>query len=328
MTATTPTATVRATVIDAFGGPGRLHSAQVPLAAPNRTQVQLEVAAVAVNPVDLSTREGRNIPESDARFPMLLGWDVAGTVVATGAEVTGRQVGDRVAAMVFQPVDQNGVYAERVNLDAGLLARVPESLSPERAATVPLTGLTASQLLDAALVDGARTLLVNGPLGAVGRSLLALARRAGVEVVGVARAEQADDLRALGATSTVERGEFTDAVRRQYPGGVDAAIDLVGGTTARHTLDAVRDGGRYATAVPPYIDPSGPFDSERDIGFHLHTVHPDAVRLGELLTLAAENVIPTTIEQTYPLANAADAHRRQAAGGLTGRIVLVPGTTS
>jgi NADPH2:quinone reductase len=122
----------------------------------------------------------------------------------------------------------------------------------------------------------------------------------------------------------VERGEFTGSVLRFYPVAVDAAIDLVGGATARATFDAVRDGGRYATAVPPYIDPSGPFDSERDITVHVHTVHPDTHRLAELLTLAADRELPTPVEQHFSLDDAAGAHRRQAAGGLAGRILLIP----
>ena len=267
------------------GGPELLPAVSLPLAASTSSQVQLEVAAVAVNPVDLTTRAGRNIPESDARFPMVLGRDVAGTVAAIGSDVTDWQVGDRVAAMVFQPLDQSGVHAQYVNLEADLLARVPQELGLQQAATVPLAGLTASQLLDEGLSQGARTLLVDGPLGAVGRTLVALAVRGGLEVVGVVRPDQTDDLLALGATA-VQRGAFADAVRRLHPTGVDAAIDLVGGTTAHQAFAAVKDGGRYATAVPPYIDPSGPFDVQRDIKVHVRTVHPHTGRLtGRLLLL-------------------------------------------
>jgi len=316
--------TTRAAVIDAYGGPERLHVEQLPLNAPTDTQVQVQVAAVAVNPVDLTTRAGLNIPDSDARFPMVLGWDVAGTVVAIGVGVTDWQVGDRIAAMVFQPVDQHGVYAQYVNLDGGLLSRVPEQLSLPRAATVPLAGLTASQLLDEALIDGAKSLLIDGPLGAVGRSLVALATRAGAEVIGVVRPDQSEGLHELGVTSTVDRGAFTAAVRRHYPKGVDAAIDLVGGPSSHHAFDAIRDGGRYATAVPAYVDPTGRFDTERDITVHVLTVRPDTDRLTKLLALAAQGTLPTAVEQTYRLEDAADAHRRQAAGGLTGRVVLLP----
>jgi NADPH:quinone reductase-like Zn-dependent oxidoreductase len=130
MTTATPTpsalTTTRAAVINAYGGPEQLVPAGVPLSALAETQVLVDVAAVAVNPVDLTTRAGYNIPEKDARFPMVLGWDMAGTVLTTGAAVAGLQAGDRVAAMVFQPAGQHGTYARYVNLDATLLARVPD----------------------------------------------------------------------------------------------------------------------------------------------------------------------------------------------------------
>jgi len=258
MTSTTSTGSpaaaqrsTRAAVIDAFGGPELLHISAMPLPVPSASQVQLEVAAIAVNAVDLQTRSGRAIPVADARFPMVLGWDVAGTVAAVGEDVTGWQVGDRAAAMVFQPKDQHGTYAERINLDAGLLSRAPDELSLERAATVPLAGLTATQLLDLAHIGDVRTLLVNAPLGAVGRGVLVLAVAAGVEVIAVARVEQADQLRDLGAALAVERGDYTAKVRQHYPNGVDAAIDLVGGAAAHTVFDLVRDGGRYVTSVPP-----------------------------------------------------------------------------
>ena len=80
---------------------------------------------------------------------------------------------------------------------------------------------------------------------------------AGVEVIAVARAEQTDQLRDLGAALAVERGDYTAQVRQHYPNGVDAAIDLVGGAAAHTAFDLVRDGGRYVTSVPPYIDPDG-----------------------------------------------------------------------
>lgn len=320
---TTRTAT-RAAVVETFGGPEVLRAAEIPLASPTDAQVQVRLAAAAVNPVDLTTRAGRNIPVDSARFPMVLGWDLAGTVVAAGSSATGFQVGDRVAAMVFQPVDQRGTYAEFVNLDAALVARIPDRLGLSQAATVPLAGLTAAQLLDEVRGGKTRTLLVTGAFGAVGRNVVALATRAGLEVLGVARREQAGDLRALGATLAVERGAFTDTVRERYPDGVDAVIDLVGGATAQAAFDLVRSGGRYATAVPPYIDPAGRFETERDITLHVLTVHPDAGRLSELLALAGDGLLPTPVEHVYSLDHAAEAHRRQAAGGLAGRVVIVP----
>jgi NADPH2:quinone reductase len=320
---TTPT-TTRAAVINGYGGPEMLVPADVPLPALTDTQVLVDVAAVTVNPVDITTRVGVAIPEKDARFPMVLGWDVAGTVLATGATVNALEVGDRVAGMVFQPIDQRGTYAKYVSLDADLLAKVPEGLTLQQAATVPLVGLTASQILDEATANGARTLLVTGPLGAVGRNVVALAARAGLEVIGAAAPDRADELLALGAALNVDRSNFSGAVRERYPHGVDAAIDLVGGTTSHAAFGLVRDGGRYATAVPPYVDATGRFEPDRDIAIHVHTVFTDTERLNDLLALAEQGVLSTAVEHTYRLEDAAEAHRRQSAGGLKGRVVLVP----
>ena len=105
---------------------------------------------------------------------------------------------------------------------------------------------------------------------------------------------------------------------------MDAAIDLVGGAAANTAFDLVRDGGRYVTSVPPYIDPGGPFDTARGISVQLLVVAPNPTQLTELLDQAVAGTLDTTIEATYPLEQAADAHRRQAAGHLAGRIVLIP----
>lgn len=236
-----------------------------------------------MNPVDLTTRAGVNISETDVWFPMVVGWDVAGTVREVGPSVTSLAVGDRVAAMVFQPIDQSGTYAAQVVPDSGLLAPVPEDLTLQQAATLPLVGLTASQLVDHIRTDGARSLLSTGPLGGVGRQVVALAARAGLEVLGAAAVDRAPALLTLGATAAVGRDGFAAAVRSRYPNGVDAAIDLVGGAASHAAFDQVRDGGRYVTSVPPYVDPSGRFETARGVDLHVHTVAPDQAQLTELL---------------------------------------------
>ena len=325
MTTTSEVQTVtKAAVISAFGGPETLHEARVPVLPLGDDEVQLQVAAAAINPVDLSTRAGKNIPESDARFPMVLGWDVAGLVTATGSGVSELKTGDRVAAMIFQPIDQRGTYAQYINVDASLVAQVPDGLTLQQAATIPLAALTAAGLLEEATADGGQTLLVTGPLGAVGRHVVALASRAGLEVLAAAAPERLDELVALGASSTVGRSGFTNTVRTIYPHGVDAATDLVGGQVAHAAFDSVRDSGRYATSVPPYIDSTGRFNDGRGITVHVHVVAPDTPRLTELLTLADDGTLNTAIQHVSSLDNASEAHRLQAAGGLTGRILLAP----
>ena len=316
--------TTRTEVIDSFGGLDRFRSEELPLAAPGAGEVRVRVAAAAVNPVDLSTRAGMVIPTDAARFPMTVGWDAAGTIEGVGEDVEGWRVGDRVAAMTVQPADQNGTYAERINVAADLVARVPDGVSLEQAATIPLAALTATQMLGWADVPAGGTLLVDAPLGGVGRFVVQLARNAGIAVVAVTTPGDRDDALGLGAAEVVDRGDFAAAVREPHPEGVDAAVDIVGGATARASLASVRDGGAYITAVPPFLDETGPFTPERDIRFEVQNVRPDAPVLARLLEAVGDGRLTSGIERTYPLAEAAEAHRRQARGGLRGKLVLLP----
>jgi len=316
--------TTYAQAIESFGGPDVLRPASLPLAAPAAGEVQIKVAAAAVNPVDLQTRTGHVLAADAASFPMVLGWDAAGTIEAIGNGVTGWQLGDRIAAMSFQPLDQNGTYAHHVNLAADLLARVPDGLGLEHAASIPLAGLTASQLLRWVDLAAAETLLVNGPMGAVGRFVVQLASRAGIRVLAVVKPEDREGAIKLGATATVDRGDFAAAVRSQHPGGADAAIDVVGRAAAHSALASVRDGGAFATTFTDYENPGNELRSERGIRVELLTVRPDVTALSSLLEVASHGALTTEIERTYPLAEAAEAHRRQDRGGLHGKLLLIP----
>jgi NADPH2:quinone reductase len=310
--------------IDSFGDSDVLHDGVRAISPPERGQVQIKVAATTVNPADLLTRSGKVLPSENAQFPMVLGWDAAGTIEQLGDGVEGWQVGDRVAAMSFQPLDQNGTYTELMNLNADLLAQVPEGLDLDHAATIPLAGLTALQLLRSVKPRAEGSLLINGPAGAVGRFVVQLAHRAGLHVVGVATLEDRDEVLALGAHAIVDRGEFAPAVHALYPGGVDAAIDVVGGKAMRAALASVRDGGACITSFYDYDDPTNTLQSERGIRTEQFVVRSDAADLASLLDAAGRGELTTAIAGTYPLADASEAHRRLEKGGLHGKLVLHP----
>jgi len=247
---TSTATTTRTAAIHGFGGPAEFRVDERVLPSPGPGQVQVQIAAASVNPVDISSRTGK-VHAAEARFPLVVGWDAAGTVTHVGEGVTGWQIGDRVAAMTFQPQDQNGTYAGDINLSADLLARLPDTLGRQQAATLPLAGLTASQLVQWVDLPAGATLLVNGPVGAVGRLVVQLAADRGIRVVAVAKPDDHAYARDLGAAQVVDRGDFTAAVRHLHPDGVNAAVDLVGGATAQATLGLVRDAGAYVTVVPP-----------------------------------------------------------------------------
>jgi NADPH2:quinone reductase len=291
---------------------------------PTAGTVRVRVAAASVNPVDLTTRAGVNISEADARFPMVLGWDVSGTITQVGRGAESWAIGDRVAAMLFQPEDQRGTYRSIIDLDADEVSKVPDAVDLKAAATVPLAGLTARQLIERAGVERGDTILINAPLGAVGRFATQLAAARGARVIGIASKGRAHQAESLGVDIVLARGFSSEDVRQLVPAGVDIAIDLVGGSVAHATFGAVRDGGTYVTSVPPYVDASGVFESERGVDLELLTVHTDPRALSDLFERVGRGEISTIIEQEYPLAKAAEAHRRQSQGGLSGKIILVP----
>src|SRR5438034_8754642 len=198
---------MRAVVVRQFGGPEVVELAQVPVPPPGPGQVRVRVAAATVNPVDVAVREGHLtgaglIPAAPVYG---LGWDLAGTVDALGAGVTGYRIGEPVAGLYLHPDAPLGAQAEYVVVEADALATLPAGLDPVPAATVPLNALTADQALDLLGLPAGGTLLVTGAAGAVGQYATALGARRGLDVIGVAGADDEPAVRAAGARDFVAR---------------------------------------------------------------------------------------------------------------------------
>jgi NADPH2:quinone reductase len=307
---------MRAVVVRRFGGPEVLEFAEVPVPEPGPGQVRIRVAAAAVNPVDLATRSGVLSAAGvvPARAVLGLGWDVAGSIDDAGD--TGFRVGDAVIGLRDRIATPLGAYAERIVLDASAVAPAPVGVSPVEAATLPLNALTAAQALD--LVETTGTVLVTGAAGAVGGYAVALAHARKLRVVAVAAEADEAQVRAFGADEFVPRGpSLGDRVRAVVPGGVDAALDTA--LLGLDALDAVRGGGEFvafaAGAAPIPL---------RGIRVRTVWIRADGERLGELARLAENGTLPLRVAGTLPLTEAAAAHERLAAGGLRGRLVLLP----
>ncbi len=348
---------MRAMVVRRFGGPEVLESVEVPVPEPGPGQVRIRVAAAAVNPVDVATRAGW-LTEAGVVPPrevLGLGWDVAGVVEAAGD--TGFRVGDAVIGLRDRIATPLGAYAEQIVLDASAVAPAPVGASPIEAATLPLNALTAAQALDLLEIAGSPafggsgggapdpgrspgndtafggsgggapdpgrspgggTVLVTGAAGAVGGYAVALAHARKLRVVAVASAADEAAVRGFGADEFVPRGpSLGDRVRALVPGGVDAVLDTA--LLGLDALDAVRGGGEFvafaAGAAPLPL---------RGIRVRSVWIRADGARLAELSRLAGNGTLPLRVAGALPLADAAVAHERLAAGGLRGRLVLTP----
>ncbi|MYR43299.1 zinc-binding dehydrogenase [Streptomyces sp. SID5910] len=308
---------MRAVVARGYGGPGVLETVTVPLPEPGPGQVRVHVEAATVNPVDLVTRSGALVEAGlmAEREQTGIGWDVAGVVDRAGAGVTAFVPGQRVIGLRDLLDVSLGAYAEYAVLDAAAVAPAPPDVPAEAAATLPLNGLTALQALDLLGLVAGDTVLVTGAAGAVGGFAVELAVRRGLRVVAQAGSADEEFVRGLGAEWVVGRAvaDLASEVRRLVPGGTDGALDTAG--LGIRALAAVRTRGSYATVAGG----TAPLPL-RGIRVHQQWISADGPALAELAALG----LTLRVAETLPLEHAAEAHKRLAAGGIRGRLVLVP----
>ena len=295
---------MRAAVVRTFGGPEAVQVVETALPEPAAGQIRIKVAGAALNPVDLGVRGGFFGGEGK---DLGLGWDVAGTVDAVGADGSW-SVGESVVALYHGLTKDVGTHAEYVVVDADAVAKAPVTVDAVHAATLPLNALTAVQALDLLELAEGQSLLVTGAAGAVGGFAVQLASRQGVSVTGLAREGDEEFVRSLGAA------EFTTD---PGAGGYDAVLDTA--VLGEAALAWVRDGGAYV-GVRPGAHPG----SVRGVRTASVSVTADGARLGELVRLVDEGVLALRVAETYPLDAVAEAHARLEKGGVRGRLVLVP----
>ncbi|MFF8725715.1 NADP-dependent oxidoreductase [Streptomyces sp. NPDC015171] len=296
---------MRAAVVTTFGGPEAVEIADVTVPEPGAGQVRIKVAASAVNPVDLAVRAG---VFGGAGRTLGLGWDIAGTVDAVGPAAAWR-VGDAVVALAAGVAGPLGAHAEYAVVPADAVAAAPATVDAVHAGSLPLNALTAAQALDLLELPPGGSLLVTGAAGAVGGFAVQLAVRRGFEVTGQARAADEELVRSLGAADFTAGGVA--------PGGVDAVLDAA--MLGEPALEWVRDGGVFVSAQPGRQP--APVRGVRTTAVQ---VSADGARLAELVRLVDEGVLTLRVAATYGLDEAAKAHARLAAGGVRGRLVLVP----
>jgi NADPH2:quinone reductase len=309
-----------ALVVREFGGPESIEMVEVPVPEPARGQVRVRVQASSVNPIDLSTRSGALAAGGLVPVARLtsLGWDVAGTVEEVGTRDSRFQPGQTVVGLRDLISTVPGAHASHVVLDESALAPAPGSVGWAAAATLPLNALTADRSLALAGVGPGDTLLVTGAAGAVGGFVLELAKLRGVRTIAVAARADEEAVRALGARDFVPRADLlAQAVRELAPGGVDAVIDAATIGIAAH--EALRGGGTFVALVRPFAPPP-----IRGTTVVVQEVFADGARLAELVGLVDAGLLTLRVAAELPLADAGRAHEMVAAGGLRGRVVLIP----
>ncbi|MFD5750330.1 NADP-dependent oxidoreductase [Streptomyces sp. NPDC127033] len=279
---------------------------------PGPLEVLVRVAAAGVNPLDHLLRSG-HVQELNGHvpFPQVLGMEAAGTVLALGAEVTGLAVGDRVTGFALTGA---GTYAGTTLLLAESTARIPDTLSETWAATIPVAGTTALDVLDQLALPAGASLLVNGIGGGVGVPLAQLARDRGLVVVGTGSAAKRERATAAGATFVdYTAGDVVARLRAQAPDGFDAVVDTVGGDSLRSVAPLAAKPDALISAADPSVTELG--------GATVHRLL-DRSGLERVAGLMAAGRLDPHITGTYPLARAEEALALVESGHASGKLVI------
>ncbi|MFB9686781.1 NADP-dependent oxidoreductase [Amycolatopsis plumensis] len=307
--------------ISEFGGPEvlRLMTAPTPRVLPG--DILVRVHAAGINPVDWKTRAGAPTPAAAAlgKSPYILGWDVSGVVEEVGKGVHLFREGDEVFGMPWFPRPA-GAYAQFVAAPASHFALKPRSLDHVHAAAIPLAGLTALQALtEAADVRPGDRVLVQAAAGGVGHLAVQLAKHIGAHVIGTARARHHEWLRSLGADELVD---YSAVQFEEVVADVDLVIDLVGSTAVR-SLSVLRRGGVLVRVAPG--SPLELLEQAAQRGVRVSPeilVAPDGPGLRRLAGLVDEGKLSVEVEKTFPLTEAAAAHRLGEENHVAGKLVL------
>ncbi|MDQ3946038.1 MAG: quinone oxidoreductase [Actinomycetota bacterium] len=313
------------------GGPEVLVPDDVPVPEPGAGRVRVRVEAAGVNFIDIYQRSGAYKLE----LPLTLGLEGAGVVEALGPGVDGLAEGDRVAWAM-----QIGSYAEQVVVPTGSVVAVPGGIDLQVAAAVILQGATAHYLAHSTVpLEKGMTVLVTAAAGGAGRLLVQVAKRLGARVIGTVSNDEKEALaRAAGADEIVRYRDvdLAAAVRDLTDGaGVDVVYDSVGRDTFAASLDSLRPRGHlvlYGQASGP-VDPIDPqvlnakgslYLTRPTLGHYIAGPGELAWRAGDLFSWIAAGELDVRIDRTWPLAEAAEAHRYMAAGETKGKVLLLP----
>jgi NADPH:quinone reductase-like Zn-dependent oxidoreductase len=302
---------MRAIRIHRFGGPEVLQLDEIDKPSTDGGKLRIRVAAASVNPVDYKIRRGGYPGVSDADLPITLGKDLAGVVEIAAGEF---KVGDEVYAHVTWP---DGAYVDYAVVAPSGVAAKPKSLDMIAAAAVPLAATTAWQgLFDHGDLKSGQTVLIHGASGGVGGFAVQFAKAKGARVIATASGDGLQTVRDYGADVVVDykTQKFEDVAH-----DVDLVFDLIGGDTQARSFAVLKSGGTLISTVQ---NPDPAKAAEKQLKAERYIAMPNGEDLAEIGALIDAGKVKVVVAKTFPLAQAADAHRFLENDHPRGKVVL------
>ncbi|AVH61961.1 NAD(P)-dependent alcohol dehydrogenase [Nostoc sp. 'Peltigera membranacea cyanobiont' N6] len=310
---------MKAMVIRRYGAAEVLQYEDVEQPKIEPTQLLVKVRASSVNPIDWKIRQGMLSLIVGNKFPKILGFDVAGEVVAVGSGVTRFKPGDAIYGSTSFP---GGGYAEFAAVPESVVVLKPTNLSYEEAAAVPLAALTALQALrDQGNIQTGQSVLINGAAGGVGIFAVQIAKALGAVVTGVSSTKNLDLVKSLGADRVID---YTQQDFAEDTAQYDIIFDAVGKRSLSETKKVLKPNGVYITTVP---SPQVFLESVLTVLLPGQKAKflfekPNAKDLLFLKELIEGGKIRAVIDRTYPLQELAAAHSYSETGRAVGKIAI------
>ena len=313
-----PQHTMRAIVINSYGGPEVLQEAIVPRPVPRRHQVLVRNRFIGVNPKDVMVRKGKFKRLTGSRFPRIIGHDIAGEVVEAGADVD-FEPGDQVYGMINDFTGR--AYAEYAVVNVKQLDHAPRTIDPDAAAAVPLAAQTALQgLRKNANIEPGDEVLINGASGGVGVFAVQIAKILGARVTAVCSHRNIELVRGLGADRVID---YTVTELTGLEDRYDAFFDVFGNYRFAQVEHLLRPGGTYVQTIPSAtILKDIVRTAFGDKHAKLVIVRSGKTQLHWLRAHIRSGQIKVVIDRVFPLSEAAAAHRYLETRRARGKVVL------
>lgn len=330
---------MKAFILDLYQKQGALRLGDMPEPELRDHDVLVEVHATALNPLDAKIRDGEFKLILPYRLPLILGNDVAGVVVGVGSRVQGCKVGDEVYARPGK--GRIGTFAERIAIDASEVARKPRNLSMVEAASIPLVGLTAWQvLIERAAVKKGQKVLIHAGSGGVGTFAIQLAKHLGASVATTTSSANVDLVKRLGADVVVD---YTKEDFSKVLSGYDLVLTSLDKITLEKSLQVLKPGGKLVSISGP---PDLAFARENGLNWLLQQVmrllsrdirskarrrgidysfvfmRAHGGQLTKITELIESGIINPVVDRTFPFLATNDAMRYQETGRAKGKIVI------
>jgi len=330
---------MKAFIVDRYGSNNVVRAGEMPDPELRDDDVLVQIHAASVNPLDLKIRDGKLKLILPYRLPLILGNDLAGVVVRVGSRVRQFKPGDEVYARTDK--DRIGAFAEFISIKEDAVANKPKKLTMEEAASIPLVGLTAWQVLvERANLKRGQKVLIHAGSGGVGTFAIQLAKHLGAILATTTSTENLDWVKRLGADIAIDyKKEDFETILHDY----DVVLDTLGGETLEKSLRVLKPGGKLISLI-------GPPDSDfaKDIGltwilrlamrllsyrirkrakrhhvsYSFLFMRPSGDQLREIGSLIDSGIIRPVVDRVFPFESTKEALAYVEKGGAKGKVIV------